>query len=59
MIDYKGEENPCSGCSEYDPDIGAPCYFYKGYDKCPIGWEPTKEELDKVCHRYKENEEKE
>lgn len=41
-------ENPCAFCSEYDADIGAPCFFYKKYDKCPIGWEPSKEELERV-----------
>ena len=40
-------ENPCAFCSEYDADIGAPCFFYKKYDKCPIGWESTKE---KYCN---------
>lgn len=44
MIDYnKGEENPCAFCSEYDPDVGAPCFYYKKYDKCPIGWVPDDE----------------
>lgn len=47
MFDYKGEENPCSGCSEYDPDIGAPCFYYNGLDKCPIGWDPDEEDSQK------------
>ena len=55
----KMSENPCAFCSEYDADIGAPCFFYKKYDKCPIGWEPTKEELDRICHRNQDDEESE
>lgn len=41
-------DNPCACCSEYDPDIGAPCFYYNKSSKCPIGWEPSKEELERV-----------
>ena len=45
----KMSENPCAFCSEYDADIGAPCFFYKDREeynyKCPIVGELAEQEL--------------
>lgn len=49
-------DNPCAFCSEYDPDVGVPCFYYNKYDKCPIGWEPSKEERDRMRHQENDSE---
>lgn len=54
-------DNPCAFCSEYGSDNCALCFFFREEynNKCPIGREPTKEELDRICHRNQDDEESE